>query len=71
MGMTQATQIQALAIPQIMKGNDVIARAKTGSGKTAAFALPILDHLSQDPYGMFLLHILAHSFDYPCAKKYL
>jgi ATP-dependent RNA helicase DDX49/DBP8 len=34
-------------------GKDVIGGAKTGSGKTAAFALPILQKLSEDPYGVF------------------
>lgn len=52
MKLVIATKIQALAIPHILNGKDVIARARTGSGKTAAFALPILHHLSQDPYGM-------------------
>jgi len=36
-----------------MQGRDVLGCAETGSGKTAAFALPILHHLSQDPYGVF------------------
>lgn len=36
-------------------GLDVIGGAKTGSGKTAAFALPILQKLSEDPYGVFAL----------------
>lgn len=34
-------------------GRDIIGGAKTGSGKTAAFALPILQKLSEDPYGVF------------------
>ena len=38
-------------------GKDCIGCAKTGSGKTATFALPILDHLSRDPYGVFALVI--------------
>jgi len=42
---TQATDIQVKAIPLILAGNDVMARAKTGTGKTAAFALPILNNL--------------------------
>lgn len=37
--------------PQVMKGKDVLGCAETGSGKTAAFALPILHELSKDPYG--------------------
>jgi len=42
---SEATQIQALAIPSILQTKDVMARAKTGTGKTAAFALPILNTL--------------------------
>ena len=42
---TQATDIQQSAIPAILAGRDVMARAKTGTGKTAAFALPILHQL--------------------------
>ena len=38
-----------------MIGRDVIGGAKTGSGKTAAFALPILQKLSEDPFGVFAL----------------
>ncbi len=41
----QATEIQEQAIPLILDNNDVMARAKTGTGKTAAFALPILNKL--------------------------
>lgn len=42
-------------IPEILKGKDCIGAAKTGSGKTLAFALPILQTLCQDPYGIFAL----------------
>ena len=38
------TEIQAQAIPLILKENDVLGTAQTGTGKTAAFALPILHH---------------------------
>ena len=45
----QATDIQQQAIPFILADNDVMARAKTGTGKTAAFALPILNKLITSP----------------------
>jgi superfamily II DNA/RNA helicase len=45
MGIETATPIQELAIPEILKGNDLIACAQTGTGKTAAFILPVLDKL--------------------------
>jgi ATP-dependent RNA helicase DDX49/DBP8 len=53
MGYRQPTPVQQKCIPAILAGHDVIGCAETGSGKTAAFALPILHHLSKDPYGVF------------------
>lgn len=55
MGLFKPTLIQCRAIPQILAGKNVIGRAKTGSGKTAAFALPMLQELSRDPYGIFAI----------------
>lgn len=55
LGVKAPTPIQANCIPQILKGRDVIGAAKTGSGKTLAFALPILQRLCEDPYGIFAL----------------
>jgi ATP-dependent RNA helicase DDX49/DBP8 len=40
---------------QVLQGKDVLGLAETGSGKTAAFALPILQKLAEDPYGIFAL----------------
>lgn len=54
-GIKEPTEIQNACIEPILAGRDVIASAKTGSGKTAAFALPILQQLSTDPFGVFCL----------------
>ncbi|MCG6232967.1 DEAD/DEAH box helicase [Vibrio furnissii] len=45
----QPTDIQALAIPELLAGKDVLALANTGSGKTLAYALPLLDKLHANP----------------------
>ena len=45
------TPIQAQAIPQLLIGKDLLGIAQTGTGKTAAFALPILHHLSEARHG--------------------
>lgn len=45
-GYTEATPIQAQAIPEIIAGHDLMASAQTGSGKTAAFILPALNRLA-------------------------
>ncbi|WP_448582287.1 DEAD/DEAH box helicase, partial [Thermaurantiacus sp.] len=48
-GYTHPTPIQLAAIPPAMEGHDLLGIAQTGTGKTAAFALPILDRLARDP----------------------
>jgi len=49
LGYSAPTPIQAQAIPVILAGQDIMAGAQTGTGKTAAFALPILQKLSDSP----------------------
>lgn len=47
------TSIQSACIPEILKGRDCIGGARTGSGKTIAFAGPMLTKWSEDPLGIF------------------
>ncbi len=50
MGFEQATPVQEQAIPVILQGHDLICCAQTGTGKTAAFILPILHRLASEKY---------------------
>ena len=49
LGFTQPTSIQELVIPDAMEGHDILACAPTGTGKTAAFLLPICQYLLDNP----------------------
>lgn len=48
MGYEKASEIQEMTIPAILNGNDILACAQTGTGKTAAFMLPILNQVAAD-----------------------
>ncbi|MBK5920983.1 hypothetical protein CCR80_08060 [Rhodothalassium salexigens] len=48
-GYETPTPVQAAAIPALMEGRDVLGIAQTGTGKTAAFVLPLLDQLAREP----------------------
>ena len=48
-GYAHPTPIQAQSIPQLLQGRDMLGMAQTGTGKTAAFALPLLHRLAADP----------------------
>lgn len=50
-GFTTPTPIQEQAIPKILEGNDILGSAQTGTGKTAAFLLPILEKISDNKPG--------------------
>ena len=50
-GYTTPTAIQREAVPAVLEGRDVLGAAQTGSGKTAAFALPLLQRLTATPAG--------------------
>lgn len=55
LGWKEPTLIQEKAIPLALDGNDILARARTGSGKTAVFAIPVIDKI--------LKYKLAHSYE--------
>ncbi|KXS44326.1 MAG: DEAD/DEAH box helicase domain protein [Methanolobus sp. T82-4] len=48
MGYLEPTEVQSKVIPQILEGKDVIGHAKTGTGKTAAFGIPLAELIDQD-----------------------
>ncbi len=58
-GYLTPTPIQCQAIPPVLKGNDVMGLAQTGTGKTAAFVLPILHRLMQGPRGRVRALVIA------------
>ena len=49
------TPIQAQAIPLALQGRDIMGSAQTGTGKTAAFAIPLVEKLLNDPEGTALV----------------
>ncbi|HEX8832288.1 MAG TPA: DEAD/DEAH box helicase, partial [Longimicrobium sp.] len=59
MGFTKATPIQEQSIPPALEGRDLLACAMTGSGKTAAFLLPILNRLIGQPRGKTRVLVLS------------
>ncbi|HPJ96300.1 MAG TPA: DEAD/DEAH box helicase [Syntrophales bacterium] len=59
MGYDEPTPIQSQSIPPIMEGRDVMGLAQTGTGKTAAFVLPVLQRLMEGPRGRLRALIIA------------
>ena len=58
LGFVHPTRIQSQLIPVALRGRDVLGQAKTGTGKTAAFGLPILHRLAQEPEAPFAALVL-------------
>ena len=59
MAIRRPTGIQALCIPEILNGRDCIGTSRTGSGKTVAFAAPILQKLAEDPSAIYAVVLTA------------
>ena len=59
LGFTEPTPVQAAAIPPALAGRDVLASAATGSGKSAAFGIPLIQTLMEQPRGVTRALILA------------
>ncbi|KIW16501.1 hypothetical protein PV08_06556 [Exophiala spinifera] len=53
MAILHPTEIQRACIPEIMQGRDCIGGSRTGTGKTVAFAVPILQKWAEDPFGIY------------------
>jgi ATP-dependent RNA helicase DDX49/DBP8 len=53
MAVRKPTAIQKACIPEILKGRDCIGGSRTGSGKTIAFSVPMLQKWAEDPFGIF------------------
>lgn len=53
MAIRRPTAIQKSCIPEILQGKDCIGGSRTGSGKTIAFAVPILQKWAEDPFGIY------------------
>ena len=57
MAITKPTAIQKGCVPAILEGRDVIGGSRTGTGKTVAFAVPILQKWAEDPVGIFAVFL--------------
>ncbi|PAM93047.1 RNA helicase, partial [Flavobacterium sp. IR1] len=55
MGFEEPSPIQEKAIPVILEGGDVIGQAQTGTGKTAAFGIPVIDKVTEERYVQALI----------------
>ncbi|EJD01662.1 P-loop containing nucleoside triphosphate hydrolase protein [Fomitiporia mediterranea MF3/22] len=55
MSIRSPTEVQVVCIPPLLADMDCVGNVQTGSGKTIAFALPVLQKLSLDPYGIYAL----------------
>lgn len=64
MAVRKPTAIQRACIPEVMKGRDCIGGSRTGSGKTIAFAVPMLQKWAEDPFGIFGVILTPTRYDF-------
>lgn len=64
MAVRKPTAIQRACIPEVLKGRDCIGGSRTGSGKTIAFAVPMLQKWAEDPFGIFGLILTPTRYDF-------
>ena len=64
MEIKRPTGIQKSCIPEILSGRDCIGGSRTGTGKTVAFAVPILQKWAEDPMGIYALVITPTRYDF-------
>ena len=62
MGFEEATPIQAQGIPAVLSGRDVIGQAQTGTGKTAAFGIPVLESVDASSHKTQVIILSPTSF---------
>ena len=62
LGYLEPTPVQEQSIPYVLEGRDIVAAAKTGTGKTAAFTLPSLDGLPRGKKGSAPSLLVIHRF---------
>ena len=58
---TEMTEIQAKTIPLLLEGKDVIGKSNTGTGKTAAFSIPIIEQIPKDAEPFVICSIMGFS----------
>jgi len=63
---TTPTPVQAAAIPQALEGKDVLATAQTGTGKTLAFLIPVIEKLLKDKTPGIAALVLVPRASWPC-----
>ena len=71
MAIIRPTAIQRACIPKILEGRNCIGGSRTGSGKTVAFAIPIIQKWAEDPFGIFAVILIPTRYTYPVGQPHM